>query len=100
LPQWGQIPGEARQLNEVQGCQLFKGGGALVGNRQPYDAPVVGVFDAPDEIEAAYALHKLDRAVVPERQVPGHIADRRAARISVSPDGQQQLVMRRGQPTA
>lgn len=97
MPQRGQIVSEARQLNKVQRCQLLKCGAALVGKSQSYDAPVVGVFDSPDEIEAASALDEFDRAVVPEQQVPGHVADRWAARIVVPPDCQQQLVMRGGQ---
>ena len=39
-----------------------------------------------------------DRAVVPELQVLGHVTDGRVLRAAVTPDGEQQLVLRGRQP--
>jgi hypothetical protein len=41
------------------------------------------------------AVDETDRAVVTEEQVFGDVTDRRAARVGVAPDRQQELVLDR-----
>src|SRR5439155_23274129 len=67
-----------------------------LGQREPYDPAVVGVGVPLDEAGGDGAVHGTDGAVVADQQVLGHVADGGGA-AAVAPDGQEELVLGRGQ---
>jgi hypothetical protein len=54
---------------------------------------VVGVDGSPDDAGRLGAIDQLDRAVVPQQQILGHLADRRASAVVVPGDRQQELML-------
>ena len=59
---------------------------------------VVGVALAADQPGGIGAVDELDGAVVAEEQVVGDLADGRSAGVIVAMDGEEQLMLVRGQP--
>ena len=56
----------------------------------------MGIADPLDQSGGDCSVDELDDAVVSQQQVLGHLPDRR--RLAVAPNGQQQLVLRSGEP--
>jgi hypothetical protein len=73
---------------------------ATPGRRQtePDDALVVAVGAAPDQSQRFCPIDQTDRAVVPDQEHLGHLADGRSPRIAVPADREEQLMLHRGQP--
>lgn len=65
---------------------------------QPHDPVIVVVGSAPNEAGVFGAIGEADRAVMSQHQRLGHLADRRALRIPISTDRQQELMLGRSQP--
>lgn len=74
----------------MQRGELLEGGGALLGQGQPDDPPVIGVFLADDQPDG---LGPLNGTVMAKQQIPGHVADGRPARVVMPPHREQQLVL-------
>src|SRR5262245_53431448 len=68
------------------------------GQPDANDAPVVVVGNAPHEVDILGTIHELDGAVVPEQQRLGDLADRRPAPVGISAYGEEELVLRGGDP--
>jgi hypothetical protein len=81
----------------VRGSQLVQPLGAVRGEPDPGDPAVTIVAPAFDQPGGLGAIDQLDRAVRPEQQVLGQIADRGRVGAGMAFDGQQQLVLGRGQ---
>ena len=97
LPRAGELGGEALELFEVESGQRFQALGAVVGEMQPDDPMVVVVPGAGDQTGRVGPVDQPDGAVVAKEQIVGHLADGRAPRIAVTPDGQEQLMLGRRQ---
>jgi hypothetical protein len=69
--------------------------GAAGSELQPNDPVVVAVLKPADEPSALRPVDQADRAVMAQEQVLGHVADRRAAPIGMTSNGEQQLVLGR-----
>jgi hypothetical protein len=82
----------------VTGRQLREHRCPLSSEGQPDDSPVRGIDASLDQVEGLGSLRKLDGAVVPEKEVVGDVADRRATTVWMTSDGQQQLVLARRKP--
>jgi hypothetical protein len=93
IPPRPEIIAEAGEFFPVQGCELFEGGGALIGQGQPDDPPVIGVFLADDQPDGLGALGQLDGTVVAKQQIPGHLTDGRPTGVVMPPHGEQQLML-------
>ena len=83
------------------------GGGQLVqpvlavgGEADAGEAAVAAVAPPFDQPAGFGAVDQLDRAVRPQQQVAGQVADGRAGLPAVALDGQQQLMLGRVRPTA
>src|SRR5262245_41634777 len=87
---------QAVQLLEVGGRERRQAAAAPRREAEPDDAPIVRVDLALDEPGAFGPVDELDGAVVAEQQMFRDVTDRRIARMAA--DGEQQLVLRRGQP--
>ena len=98
IPPRPEIITEAGQLVPVQGRELLEGGGALLGQGQPDDPPVIGVFLADDQPGGLGPLGQLDGTVVAKQQIAGHVADSWPARVVMPPHREQQLVLGGGKP--
>ncbi len=59
---------------------------------------VIGVSSSGDETRLLGPVHEPDRTVVAQQQVVGHLAHGRPAPVGVSMDGEEQLVLGRGEP--
>lgn len=70
-------------------------GASLAGELQPHDALVGGIGDTPHEPSCLGPTDQLDRAVVPQHQVIGDLADR--WRLAVTADREEELVLRPGE---
>ena len=71
---------------------------ALGGQPQPDGALIVRIAHPLQHAELLSPVDQLDGRVVPDEQVVGDVVDGRAGRVGVTPHGQQQLVLARGQP--
>ncbi len=102
----GMSPRQARRERAAQPAELLEMGlrqrletlAPGRGELQPDDAVVLGIAHPLDQLGRHGPVHQPDGAVVAEQEVVGHLADGRAAAVRMSPDGQQQLVLRRRQP--
>ena len=65
---------------------------------QTHDSVILWVPDPLDELGGDGPVDQADGTVVAEEQVVGHLADGWATAVGVPPDGQQQLMLGRGQP--
>lgn len=86
---------ELLQVGLGQGVEPFL---AERGERQADEAVVVGVATALEEPEILRPVDEPHGGVMPDEQVAGHVGDRRAERMAVAANGQQQLVLGRGHP--
>jgi len=69
---------------------------AAGGEHDPHGPGVLGVGPAQDQPGGHGPVDQLDGAVVAHQQVAGDLPDGGAARVGVPTDGQQQLVLGRG----
>jgi hypothetical protein len=67
------------------------------GEVQPHDAVIAAIQPPAHESGVLRSIDEPDRAVVLQQQRVGYLADRRAPRIRVATDREQELVLRRGQ---
>jgi len=67
--------------------------GAEATQRDPHDAPVVGIGVACHQPRGLGPVDEPDRAVVTELEVFGDVTDRRARWCPMTPDGEEQLVL-------
>jgi hypothetical protein len=84
---------EVGQLVEVllaEGLELTR---AVVGEAKAHDAEVVVILAARDQSCLLGAIDEADRAVVAQHEIAGDVPDGRSARVVVTADGQQQLVL-------
>jgi hypothetical protein len=58
---------------------------------------VVAVGAAPDQSQGFRPVDETDRAVVPDQEHLGHLADGRSPRVPVPTDREEQLVLHRGE---
>lgn len=65
---------------------------AVVGDPDPDDPVVGGIGDALNEPVLRCAIDQPDGAVVAQEKVGREVGDRRAPRVRVAGDGEQQLV--------
>ena len=70
---------------------------ALGRQLEPHDPLVLGVAAAGDQARLLGPVDQADGAVVAEQEVVGHLADRGPAPVRVAPNGQEELVLGRGQ---
>lgn len=98
LPQRVHRRSEVRELLEVQRAERLEPARALVRESQADGAQVVRVRSARDEPGSLGAIDQPDGAVVAQQEMVGDVADGRAARVGVTADGEQQLVLRGRQP--
>jgi hypothetical protein len=82
---------------EVQLAERLQLARAPFGQVQADHALVVCVGAAGYQSGGLGAIDESDGAVVAQQQVVGDVADGRAARVCVAADGEQELMMRRGQ---
>ena len=68
------------------------------GELQADDPVVLGVAHPLDQLGRHGPVDQPDGTVMAQQQVVGDLADGRATAVGMPPDGQQQLVLRRGQP--
>src|SRR5579859_486550 len=88
---------EAAQLVEVRGGQPVQRLLAGLGQPDPGDAAVVAVGPAVNQPGRRGAVDELDRAVRPQHEVAGQVADGRALLAAVALDREQKLMLGRGQ---
>src|SRR5205823_4587923 len=65
---------------------------------EPHDTLVVGIPRSFDQARGNGAVNQLHRAVVPEQQVTGGLADGGTSGIFVATDGEQELMLGRSEP--
>lgn len=94
-PEGGELRPETGQLVEVHSAECRQLVGPERGEPDAHHAVVDLVGESFDEPRALGAIDEPDHAVVPEQEVIGELADR--GRSSVATDGEEQLVLRRGQ---
>jgi len=97
LPQGPKVVGQASQFLHVLRGQPTQSGAALPGERQAHHPTVVGIVAAFDESGSFCPLCQFDRAVMAQQQVSGDVADCRSLRLTVPANGQEQLVLGRGE---
>lgn len=68
------------------------------GEPQAYDSIVTGVGNSIDQPELLCAGNQFHRSVVLDHQVLGHLANSRAGRFVVAANGEQELMVARGEP--
>lgn len=68
------------------------------GQDDAHEAVVRGVAAAGDDAPRLGPIDELDGAVMTKQEVGGELADGRVIRPGMAPDGEQQLVLRGGQP--
>ena len=88
------------ELLQVGLGQCFQPLAPRRGELQADDPVVLGVTHPPDQLGGHGPVDQPDGTVVAQQQVVGDLTDGRTAAIRVPPDGQQQLLLRRGQPGA
>ena len=88
---------EVGQLVEVLLAERLELARALLGEAQAHDAEVVVVLAARDQPGLLGAIDEPDRAVMAQHEVAGDVADGRSARVVMTADGEQQLVLGRGE---
>ncbi len=81
-------------MQRREGLEPF---GAERGELEPHQTVVLGVPDPGHEAGGFGPVDQADGAVVAQEQDVGHVGDRRAAGVTVAPNGQQELVLGRGQ---
>jgi len=89
--------GEALEFVKVGCGQLAEPILAVGGEPDAGDAAVAAVAPALHQPGGLGAINQFDRAVRPEQQVGGQVADGGAIPAAVALDGQQQLMLGRGQ---
>ena len=94
----GQRAPEPAQLLEMGLGQRLQALAPRRGELQADDPVVLGVAHPLDQLGRDGPVDQPDGTVVAQQQVVGDLADGRATAIGMPPDGQQQLVLRRGQP--
>ncbi len=85
------------QFVQVRGGQPVQPAGAVRGEPDPGDPAVAVVAPPLDQPGRFGPVDQLDRAVRPEQQVFGQVADGGRVGAGMALDGQQQLVLRRGE---
>ena len=83
------------QLFEVRAAQLAEASRAKRRKPQAHRAVVDRVGIPIDQTRFDRAVHEPDRAVVPEQQRIGKVANRRSFSVRMASNGKQQLVLRR-----
>ena len=86
--------GELVEVLLAEGLELAR---TLVGEAQTHDAEVVVILAARDQPSLLGAIDQPDRTVVTEDEVAGDIPDGRSARVVMTADGEQQLVLGGGE---
>lgn len=99
FPRARDLEGHALELFEVESRQCFEPLGTVFGEVQPDHPVVLFVPSAADKPGGVRPVDQADRAVMTKEQVVGHFPDSRTTRIAVAADGQQELVLRGGQPS-
>jgi hypothetical protein len=92
--QRGRQVGEFLEVQFAEGVELAR---ALAGEVQADHALVVGVGLASHQSGGLGAVDQFDGAVVAQQQVVGNVADRGSPTIGVAADGEQELMLPRGQ---
>ena len=95
LPRAGEMGSQSLELFEVKRRKHFQSLGALVGEMQAHHPVVVVVSGPSDQTRRVGTVDETDGAVVQKKQVVSHLSNSRATRITVSPYGQQQLMLGR-----
>ena len=96
----GEVPGQSDELLGGRLDQALQRALAPWGEAQAYDAAILAVAHAPDQSRLLRPVHQSDNAVVAEQQVVGDLADGWSSGVGVTPDGQEKLMLRWGQPGA
>src|SRR5581483_8291515 len=91
------LPGQASELLEVALRQALQHPQAAGGEREPDNPPVDPVASPPYQPCGLGSIHEPHGAVVAEQEVAGDVGDGRPVGIRVSPDGEEQLVLGRGE---
>ena len=81
----------------MNGRQILEATGAGLGQAHAYRAVAVGVRKALDQSSRRGAIDQPDRAVRTQNEVAGDLADLRSPRVGVAPDGEEELVLGRGE---
>lgn len=95
LPRAGEVGGQPLELFEVKGGKHFQSLGALNGQMQAHHPMVIVVSSPSDQTRRVSTVDEPDGAVVQKEQVISDLSNSRATRITVSPNGQQQLMLSR-----
>ena len=86
------------QLDQVSGGELAQDALATFGQRDADESAVTGIGTPLDQARRLRAVHKLDRAVMPQQQTGGEIADGRQLVTGMPLDRDQELVLNMSEP--
>src|SRR5580658_8146091 len=79
----------------MESRERFDPFGAVVCEMQPDDAAILLVPGATHKARRVGAVNEAHSAVMAQEQMVGHLSDCRPPGISVTPDGEQELMLRR-----
>ena len=97
VPEAGGLPGESFELLEMGRGEGLEARRSRAGETHPDDPVIVWVTGSNDESCALGTIDEADDAVVAQEEVVGHFADRRAPLVTVTSDGEKELVLGRGE---
>jgi hypothetical protein len=88
----------AGEFFEVLAGEFAEAPGAALGDVDAHDAVVVVVLAPTHQARGFGSVDELDDAVVAEEQLGGEITHGRVTGVDASADGEEELVLRRGDP--
>jgi hypothetical protein len=97
FPRARKVRSQPRELFEVKRGKDLEPFGALLGEMQSDDPVIVFVASPAHETCRVRPINEADRAVVQEQKIVGDLSDGRTTVVAMSTNGQEELVLGRGE---
>lgn len=95
-PRPGKIELQPFELFQMQCRKRLESRCPLLGQLQPDDPTILLAPDPPNEPGGLGPVSQTDGTVMPEKEIVGHLTDGWALMVTMSPYGEEQLVVCRG----
>jgi len=99
LPEKAHRAGDAPQLLEMLCGEALESTASVRAQAHPHHPGVVGIGITHDQSGRLRTTDEPDRAVLSQEQMVGDLAHRGSAGIAMAAHGQEQLVLRSGEPS-